>query len=311
MSNWVLKLLKKTATILTATALTVIIIAAAFFLTQTATSNQIPTQPPPNWQIKTTGDTKNPQTWILSDLTKMPLTDVIIKSENATYRGVTLSDFCVLTGAQWDTGLLTVIGESGQKTTLNIYQAWNSTTYSYNHQYNSIVLAFIKDNQWLSSQDGGPVKLIAPYFSLDYQIERVTEVNYQPWTIKVTGNINYPITITGKNLTVFQTRTIHGEFRPSGDPNRTSDWTGISILDLIDAAHPSGNPTQVSIVGVDNYSKTFTITQLSEGKMMLGYQENGQPLPVSEGGPFRLFAPSDAFKWGQYWVKYVVEIKVT
>ncbi len=240
----------------------------------------------------------------------MSLTDIIVQNENATYRGVALSDFCNQTGVQWDAGAITVIGESGQNATINIYQTWNSTTYAYNHQYNSIVLAFIKNGEWLSSQDGGPVKLIAPAFDPSYQIAQVTEVNSQPWIVKVTGSITNPLALTGANLTVFEAQTIHGEFRPGGDPNRTSDWTGIAILDLIDAAHPVANITQVSIIGVDNYTKIFTLTQLNDGEMMLGYQENGQPLPISEGGPFRLFAPTDAYKWGQYWVKYVVEIRV-
>jgi DMSO/TMAO reductase YedYZ molybdopterin-dependent catalytic subunit len=122
--------------------------------------------------------------------------------------------------------------------------------------------------------------------------------------------VGNPVTLTGKNLTTFKAQTVHGEFRPGGDPNRTSDWTGIPISDLIEAAHPTGDISKVSIVGVDNYIKAFTLSQVKTGAMMLGYQENSQPLPVSEGGPFRLFAPTDAYKWGQYWVKYVVEIRI-
>jgi DMSO/TMAO reductase YedYZ molybdopterin-dependent catalytic subunit len=302
--------LKKTTSILTAAILIIALSAIAVCLIQTATPSQLPAKTSPNWQIKTTGDTEKPRTWNINDLTKMPLTDVIVKSENATYRGVALSDFCNQTGTQWDAGAITISGESGQTATINIYQAWNSTTYTYNHQYNSIVLAFIKNGEWLSSQEGGPVKLIAPSFDSNYQIMRVTEVNSQPWVVHVTGNVAYPIALTGENLTAFKAQTVHGEFRPGGDPNRTSDWTGLSILDLIDAAQPTGNILKVSIVGVDNYTKTFTLAQIKAGEMMLGYQENTQPLPVSDGGPFRLFAPTDAYKWGQYWVKYIVEIRV-
>jgi DMSO/TMAO reductase YedYZ molybdopterin-dependent catalytic subunit len=302
--------MKKITVILTITVIIVAILGTAAYLTQTATPNQLPTGTPQNWQIKTTGDTEKPQTWNINDLTKMPLTDVIVKSENTTYRGVTLSDFCNQTGTQWDAGPITVIGESSQNATLNIYQAWNSTTYAYNHQYNSIVLAFIKNGEWLSSQDGGPVKLVAPYFGSSHQISKVTEVNSQPWIVRVTGTIAHPIVLTGENLTSFNPQTVHGEFRPGGDPNRTSDWTGIPISDLIDAAQPTVNISRVSIVGVDNYTKTFTYAQVKAGEMMLGYQENAQPLPVSEGGPFRLFAPTDAYKWGQYWVKYVAEIRI-
>jgi DMSO/TMAO reductase YedYZ molybdopterin-dependent catalytic subunit len=290
--------------------LVITISAIVVSLMQTATPNQLPTGTPLNWQIKTTGDTQKPQTWNINDLTKMPLTDVTVKSENAIYRGVALIDFCSRTGTRWDAGAIIITGESGQTATINIYQAWNSTTYTYNHQYNSIVLAFAKNGEWLSSKDGGPVKLISPYFDSSYQIMQVTEVNSQPWMVRVTGNVVNPIVLTGGNLTAFNAQTVYGEFRPGGDPNRTSDWTGITILDLIDAAQPTGNISKVTIVGVDDYTKTFTLAQAKAGEMMLGYQENSQPLPVSEGGPFRLFAPTDAYKWGQYWVKYVVEIRI-
>ena len=302
--------MKKTHVTLTAAILVIAVLATAIYLTQTATPNQLPTGTPPNWQIKTTGDTEKSQTWSINDLTKMPLTDVIVKSENATYRGVSLSDFCNQTGVQWDAGTITIIGESGQNATLNIYQSWNSTTYAYNHQYNSIILAFIKNGEWLSSQDGEPVKLVAPSFNSSYQISKVTEVNGHLWTVRLTGNIAHPIVLTGENLTAFKAKTVHGEFRPGGDPNRTSDWIGIPILDLITAAQPTANISKVNIVGVDNYTKTFTLAQVKAGEMMLGYQENSKPLSVSEGGPFRLFAPTDTYKWGQYWVKYVVEIRV-
>ena len=277
-----------------------------------SSNQQLPTQPSPDWQIKTTGNTEKPQTYNISDLTKMPLTTITVKSENATYRGVSLIDFANKTGAQWDTGTLTITAKSGQTSSINIYQAWNSTVYPYNHPHNSIILAFIKNDQWLTSQEGGPLKLIAPSFDVSYQIEQVIQIDSQPWIVSVTGNIANPISITGKNLTVFQSQTITGEFRPGGDPTRTSDWTGITLIDLINIAQITNRAAQVSVIGIDNYTKTFTLEQLqAEKMMMLGYQENGEPLPINEGGPFRLFIPTNTYKWGQYWVKYVTEIKVS
>jgi DMSO/TMAO reductase YedYZ molybdopterin-dependent catalytic subunit len=131
------------------------------------------------------------------------------------------------------------------------------------------------------------------------------------WQIKVTGNLADPLTLTGENVTLLQPQTIHGEFRPGDAKNRTSDWTGIPLTTILHAANPSTQATKVSIIGNDNYTKAFTLDQIRSGNILLGYLENGKPLPTSEGGPFRLFAPSDSYKWGQYWVKYVVEIRVT
>jgi len=211
----------------------------------------------------------------------------------------------------WDAGPLNIISENGQSATLNIFQAWNSTYYPYNYDYNVMVLAFIKNGHWLTNTTGGPVKLIAPYFADNYQIEQVKEIHTDPWTIAITGNVANPLTITGENLTAFQPKTVHAEFRPGGETNRTSDWTGIPILDVLEAAKISDTAEKVSIIGIDGYAKNFTLDQVRAGQMMIGYQETGQPLPTSQGGPFRLFAPTAEYKRGQNWIKFVTEIKIT
>jgi len=308
---------KRTAILAIATTIIVVLAAVAtVYFTQTTSNRpqtstkQLPEGEPAHWQIKITDDISEENTWTLNDIAEMPLTDVIVKSENATYRGVTLIEFCNLTGIAWDAGPLNIISENGQSATLNIFQAWNSTHYPYGYDYNTIVLAFIKDNQWLTNTTGGPVKLIAPHFADNYQIEQVTEIYSEPWTVTITGNVANPLTITGRNLTAFQSKTVHAEFRPGGEANRTSDWTGIPILGVLQAAKMSDTAEKISIIGIDGYAKNFTLNQVRDGQMMIGYQENGQPLPTSEGGPFRLFAPTDEYKWGQNWVKFIHEIIV-
>lgn len=271
----------------------------------------LPSGKPAQWQIKVTGDVNQEKTWSLDEISKMPLTDVIVKSENSTYTGITLIQFCNETGVMWDAGPLNIIGANGQSAVLNVFQAWNSTYYPYYYNYNVIVLAFIKDGQWMTSGTGGPVKLIAPYFSSAYQVEQVSEISSQPWTISVTGNIAKPLVISGKNLTEFKSQTIHAEFRPGDQPNRTSDWTGLPILDVLQSAQVSNQAEQITITAIDGYQKNYTLSQVRDGQMMIGYQENGTPLPTNQGGPFRLFAPTDQYKWGQYWIKFVKEIKVT
>jgi DMSO/TMAO reductase YedYZ molybdopterin-dependent catalytic subunit len=304
---------KSTAILAAAIVMIVVLVAAAsIYLTKTTSNvNQLPTGEPTQWQINVTGDVNEEKTWTLNEISKMPLTDVIVKSENATYRGVALSEFCNKTGIIWDAGPIDIIDQSGQSATLNIYQAWNSTNYPYGYDYNVMVLAFIKDGKWLNDDAGGPVKLIAPTFADNYQVEKVAEIHSQPWTVSITGNVANPLTITGKNLTAFQPETLRGEFRPGGEPNRTSDWTGLPILDVLQTAKASVQAKQITVIGIDGYTKNFTLDQVRDGQMLIGYQENGQPLPTSQGGPFRLFAPTEAYKWGQYWVKYIQEIQVT
>jgi DMSO/TMAO reductase YedYZ molybdopterin-dependent catalytic subunit len=284
----------------------------------TTTLLELPSGQPVHWQIEVSGDFQQQKNQTLSDISKMPLTEVI--ANNATYIGVTLFQFCNETGIGWDAGPLTVIGANGQSAALNIFEAWNSSYYPYSsytpdlYKYQVMVLAFVKNGQWMTSITGGPVTLVAPMLPGSDQIEQVTEIQSAPWTVSITGNVANPLTISGENLTDFQSQTIRGEFVPGDVPIesiRTSNWTGIPILDALQVAKASPNAQQVTIIAIDGYTQVFTLQQLSAGKMMIGYQENGTALPLSAGGPFRVFAPTPDYRWGEYWVKFIKQIVVS
>ena len=190
----------------------------------------------------------------------MPLTEVTVKSENATYVGVSLVDFCNRTGIFWDAGLLKIKGANGQSATLDMFQAWNSTYYPYDQNFNVIVLAFATNGQWITSATGGPVKLIAPDFASNYQVQQVAEIHSQPWSsFHIQGKLRTRLLSQARTITDFQSETLHGEFRPGDEPNRTSDWTGIPILQILQVAKASSQAKQVSIIGIDGYTQNFTL----------------------------------------------------
>jgi DMSO/TMAO reductase YedYZ molybdopterin-dependent catalytic subunit len=311
--------MKKKTIILAATTATIIILATFTSLyyakvieinPQTKNEVTLPAGEPPQWQIAVTGDFSQEKSWTLDEISKMPLTDVIVKSENVTYAGVTLIEFCTQTGISWDAGPLNIIGANGQSASMNIFQAWNSTYFPYGYSYNVIVLAFIKNGQWMTNQTGGPVKLIAPNFASNYQVGQVSEIQSEPWSVSIAGDVANPMVITGQNITDFQSETLRGEFKPGNAPLVTAYWTGLPVLDVLQSAKVSAQASQICVIGIDGYEQNFTLAQMKNGEMLLGYQENGQPLSPSQGGPFRLFAPAPDYKWGEYWVQFVVEIYV-
>ena len=118
------------------------------------------------------------------------------------------SSFATSTDILWDAGPLNIIGANGQLASLNIFQAWNSTYYPYDYNYNVIVLAFIKNGQWMTNQTGGPVKLIAPNFASNYQVEQVAEIHSDPWAVSITGDVANPMVITGQEHNSFPIRNI-------------------------------------------------------------------------------------------------------
>jgi DMSO/TMAO reductase YedYZ molybdopterin-dependent catalytic subunit len=300
---------------LIAVTLTAIIIAAALFVvyyhTQQATTG-LPAGEPPQWQVTVTGNVEQEKTLTLKEISEMPITTVItqVNGRNVTYKGVTLFEFCNRTGMLWDAGPINVIAANGQKATLNIFQAWNSTAYPYFQDSNRITLVFIKDGEWMTEEMGGPVKLVAPYFAEAHQIEHVSEVNIDVWTVSISGLVANPITLSNKNMSLIQDVTVEAEFVP-GSGKRTSEWTGLPIMDLLEAANMSYLGRKITVVAIDDYQRNYTLTEIVESQMMLGYKENGAPLSQEQGGPFRLFLPVDKYKWAQFWVKFVSQIIVS
>jgi DMSO/TMAO reductase YedYZ molybdopterin-dependent catalytic subunit len=296
----------KTKIKILANALVLVIVVAAFAAVFILTA---PNEPPQG-TLKVTGNLQQEKTYTLKELTQMPMTNVTVavNGENATYFGVDFYSFCNQTGMNWDVGPVEVISADGTKATLNIIQAYNSTHYPYRYNDNVIMLAYSKNDQWMTNETGGPLKLITPYFPNEYQVQNVAEIHFKPWTVMIAGKVANPIVLTSANLTSIQPKTVYAEFAPSA--KRWSNWTGLPILDVLQAANVSERADMLTITAVDGYVKNYTLAQVEEGKMMLGYAENDAPLMHTEGGPYRLFAPTDKYKWAQFWVKFIVEIKV-
>jgi DMSO/TMAO reductase YedYZ molybdopterin-dependent catalytic subunit len=288
----------------------IISIASTYYitgLTPQATSF-LPSGEPPQSQITVTGDIVNQETLTVKDLSHMLLTNFTstIKGETATYVGVTLLELLNRTGAAWDSGYINVIASDGYNKTINIYQAYNSTQY----RGSEIILAFVKNGKWITNTSEGPFKLITPSLASGYNIKSVKEINLQPWTITISGT-NDPLVLTGSNITNYETKTVQATFAPGGEPQRTSDWTGVRLWSVLQAGGIPAGATKVTVTAIDGYSRDYTITQVQTLGILIGYQENGQYLTPVNGQPYRLVVPTEDFKWGQYWVRWVTQITIS
>jgi DMSO/TMAO reductase YedYZ molybdopterin-dependent catalytic subunit len=207
--------------------------------------------------------------------------------------------------------LTQIIGERGAQAELNVFQAWNSTNYPYQYNKNVIVLAFAKNGVWLDNESGGPVRLVAPHFPSSYQVEKVAELRTNLWPIVVSGKVANPFLLTSQNLSNFQATTVKAEFAPGEGPRRISNWTGVPLMDVLHSASIQEDAKTVNVIAVDGYKQSFTIQQVEEAQIMLGYMENQNFLPLDQGGPYRLFLLTKEYMWGQYWVKFVSQIIVS
>jgi DMSO/TMAO reductase YedYZ molybdopterin-dependent catalytic subunit len=295
--------------LLAAATLAVIIIASIYYLTGIQTqSNLLPSGEPPTAQLKITGDVSAEKTLTIQDLSQIPLTNVTytIKGETANYVGVTITELLNRTSASWDTGFITVIATDGFNRTINTYQAYNSTQYP----GSEIILAFAKNGKWITDTSEGPLKLITPALASSYNVKSVIEINLQPWIINVTGAVSNPIVLTGQNITSLETKTVQATFAPGGEPQRTSTWTGTSLWSILQASGVLPSASKVTVTAIDGYSKDYAIAQVQDLGILIGYQENGAYLTPANGQPYRLVIPTEDFKWGQFWVKWISQITV-
>jgi DMSO/TMAO reductase YedYZ molybdopterin-dependent catalytic subunit len=301
---------KKKLSITTLAIILVAIAASIYVLSGNLQTNslKLPQGNPPTAEVKLAGDSSTQKVLTVNDLAKMPLTNITINNqeETATFLGVSILTLLNQTSASWDVGNLNICG-TNQQCTISTYQALNSTYYN----GNEFILAFAKSGQWLTTQTGGPVQFIAPGLDSSYNVKSVNQINFEPWTVTVNGKLAHPLTLTGKNVSDFEVKTVEAEFAPGGEPQRISNWTGVTLQSILDAAGVNSEASKVTVTAIDGYSKQFTLAQVQSTGMMLGFQENGGYLSPDGGQPFRLMIPTEEFKWGQYWVRWVSEITIT
>ena len=306
---------KKQKIALSAMTIAVIVIAIAasmYYLsgnTPAAQTGLLPAGEPPQAQLKVMGDVASEKTLTINDLTQMPQTTVTttIKGETATYVGVTMLELLNRTSASWDAGFITVAAADGFNRTINTYQIYNSTQYA----GGEIILAYEKNGQWITDSSEGPLKLITPGLASNYNVKSVAEINLQPWTINIKGGISNPLTITGSNLNNFEVKTVQAALAPGGEPQRTSQWTGVSLWSVLQASGISSGASKVTVSAIDGYSREYTIQEVKDLGILIGYQENSAYLSPVNGQPYRLVVPTEDFKWGQFWVRWVSDITVS
>lgn len=282
------------------------ILLGNFFQSETIT---IPSGTPPQATLKISGQVEIERTLTTTDLLQFPLKRVVhvIDGETANYLGITITDLLNKTGASWGAGFISIITGDTFELTIDAYQAYNSTLY----EGSEAILAFAKNGQWINNNKEGSFIFIAPDLDPKSYVMKVSEINLQPWIITVNGKVNHPLVFTANDMADFEVKTVQATYAPGSGPQRTSNWTGITLSSILQVTGISSDAKIVTVVGIDGYSIQYTIEQVDNLDIMLCYQENGVPLSYTTSQPYRLIVPIEDFKWAQFWVKWVSEITVS
>ena len=106
-------------------------------------------------------------------------------------------------------------------------------------------------------------------------------------------------------------------------------YTGVKMTDLLDLIGGVTEGNIIKVIASDGYTKVFTYDQIKgkltvlnrQGKpiewslpltVVLAYEEAGQLIPITKGGPLRIaiVGPGNPITPGKFWVKWVKRIEI-
>ncbi len=159
-----------------------------------------------------------------------------------------------------------------------------------------------------------------------------TSIDTSTFRVEIKGSVNKSLSLSLDDLKKFEAKEVVAVLQCSGNSrgfttprvgggqtgNGTmgnARWKGVPLKAILDKAGLKSGAKQITFNGLDkpvvektpDFVKALDIDHAIDGEVMLGYQMNGEDLPVLNGFPLRLIVPG---YYGTYWVKHVNDITV-
>ncbi len=133
-------------------------------------------------------------------------------------------------------------------------------------------------------------------------------IDLASYRLKVTGLVDHPLSLTYDDLRCLPKVTANPELICLGVFVDKASWTGVPIKDVLELAGVQESATQLTLVSADGYQVNLPLVTASAENNFLAYEVNGSALPVQHGFPLRAVFP---YMWGSYWLKWLVEIRIS
>lgn len=133
-------------------------------------------------------------------------------------------------------------------------------------------------------------------------------IDLETYRLEVTGMVDHPLSLTYDELRCMRKVTDNPELVCPGVFTDNASWTGVPIMDILELAGIQSGATVLTLVSADGYEVSLPLETASAERNFLAYEVNGKTLPVQHGFPLRAVFPS---MWGSYWLKWLVEIKIS
>lgn len=135
----------------------------------------------------------------------------------------------------------------------------------------------------------------ADFYRIDINL-KPPSIDGASWRLPIEGLIAKPRVLTLMQLRsrppVSQIITLECISNPvGGDLISTSRWTGVSLAELLAELEVTDAARAISFEAADGYHETCSLDEARDGRALLVYAMNGEPLPVEHGYPLRLYLP--------------------
>ncbi|MBI0584771.1 MAG: molybdopterin-dependent oxidoreductase [Methanomassiliicoccus sp.] len=127
------------------------------------------------------------------------------------------------------------------------------------------------------------------------------------YRLTVNGTVENELTFTLDELKAMPSVSEIETVRSVSGPTGRANWTGVTLLTLLDLAVLEPSAMKVVFHSADGYSSDLTVYEARLSDVLVCYEMNGQPLPADQGSPVRMVVPDH---WGYKWAKWVTHIEV-
>ncbi len=145
----------------------------------------------------------------------------------------------------------------------------------------------------------------ADFFNVS--IDGSPTINEDTWTLTIGGHVDHPLNFTYENFTAQTNTTVTTRLQCVDGPSGTAEWKGIQLSDVLAMAGVQPGAVDIVFYGADGYSTSLAYPGEIGDDVLLAHTMNGVPLPVDQGFPVRVVAPSEL---GYKWAKWVTRIDV-
>ncbi len=139
------------------------------------------------------------------------------------------------------------------------------------------------------------------------------QLNFDQWSMKVSGKVSTPLTIDKQTLLALQAKDqyatlecVSNTITPPGALISNAKWTGVPLADVLAKAGLTPDAKTVVFRCADGYTVGIPLDRATQAGSLLAYKMNDDFLPNEHGSPLRAIIPGI---YGMMNAKWITEIE--